>query len=221
MNKSKGALTIAEGHPDFLTDADIIFNNGRDKKDFVLRTTLDDIEVWKVKHKISISPFKAGSTAPQKWVARIEKDYWVFGIDARKSDDIFAAVKIGMTCYNAKASDLIREIYVKNLNIENESHCVNRELLVEENKKLYQGVCSAIMQAAKLLGVQGALNFYIFSNNKNHKLPKDELHSALRYGGAASVETDIATHKFSVGSNDGNRVFENLLSHMHLAKLNV
>lgn len=221
MNSSKGALTIAEGNPKYLTDADIIFGNGRDKREFVLRTTLDDIEVWKVKYQVPISPFKAGGTAPQKWVARIENDYWVFGVDATKADDIFSAVKIGMTCYNAKASDLIRDIYVKNLNIENESHFVNRDLLVKENQKLYQDVCAAIIQAAKLLGVQNTLNFYIFSNNKNFKIPKDDLHTALREGGATSIATDDVVHQFDVGSNDGMRTFKNLISHMHLAKLNV
>lgn len=35
MLKKNGALTIAEGSPAYKTDADIIFNNGRDKKEFV------------------------------------------------------------------------------------------------------------------------------------------------------------------------------------------
>lgn len=220
MTKLKGALTIAEGHPDFVTDADIMFNNGRDKKDFVLRTTRDEIGVWKSKHGVSIAGFKSKGVAPQKWAARIEKDYWVFGIDATKSDDIFAAVKIGMACYNAKASDLISDIYVKNLNIENEQQ-VGRDVLVKANQNLYEGVCKAITRAAKLLGVHGVVNFYVFSNVKNFKIPQQNLHEALKNGGADSVETDITPHKFSVGSNDGKRVFENLISHMHLAKFTV
>jgi hypothetical protein len=217
---NKGAMTIAEGHPDFLTDADIIFNNGRDKKLFVLRTTRDEIGVWKAKHDVPISPFKVTSSGPQKWAAKIDKDYWVFGIDATKSDDIFAAVKIGMNCYQATASDLIREIYVKNLNTEDELN-LSRELLVKENRKLYESVCKAITQAAKLLGVQGMLNFYIFSNKKNYKIPVDELHGGLKDGGAESVEVDTVSHKFSVGSNNGKEIFENLISHLHLAKLSI
>jgi len=220
MSALKGALTVAEGHPAFITDADIIFNNGRDKKDFVLRTTRDDIGIWKTKHGVSMSPFKTSNGGSQKWVARIDKDYWVFGIDATKADDIFAAVKIGMNCYDARASDLIKDVYVKNLNIENESQ-IDRTLLVKENKKLYENVCKAILQAAKLLGVQGQLNFFVFSNNKNPKLPKDELHAALVSGGADSVETDSHPYKFDVGSNDGRRVFKDLISHLHLATLKV
>jgi hypothetical protein len=220
MSELKGALTLAEGNPAFVADADIIFNNGKDKKEFVLRTTFDDIDVWKAKHGVSISPFRAGNVGAQKWVARIEKDYWVFGVNATNANDIFTAVKIGMTYYKAKASDLISDIYVKNLNVENENQLL-REALVKANQKLYEDVCRAIVQAAKLLGVSGMLNFYVFSNNKNFKVPKDDLHVALKNGGADSIETDAHPYKFSVGSNDGKRVFENLISHMHLAKLKV
>lgn len=35
MMSAKGAMTIAEGRPEHKTDVDIIFNNGRDKKEFV------------------------------------------------------------------------------------------------------------------------------------------------------------------------------------------
>ena len=217
MTKEKGALTIAEGSPAYKTDADIIFNNGKDKKDFVLRTCYDDISVWKSKHGISISGFKDKSVSPQKWAAKIDKDYWGFGVDAQKPDDIFAAVKIGMRCYNVKASDLISDIYVKNLNIENE-HQIGRDAIVNVNQKLYEGVCKAIVQAAKLLGVQGILNFHVFSNIKNPKIPMESLHKALKDGGAESVVTDETPHKFNVSSNDGRRVFENLISHFHLAK---
>lgn len=220
MNQPKGALTVAEGHPDFITDADIIFNNGRDKKDFVLRTTRDEIGVWKAKHGVPISPSKSNIGGTQKWVARVDKDFWVFGVDATKSNDIVAAVKIGVDCYGARASDIIRDIYVKNLNIENESNC-DRNLLVKENKKLYEDVCKSILQAAKILGVQGQLNFYVFSNNKNPKIPKDDLRTALLAGGADTVASDTHSYKFDVGSNDGTRVFKDLISHMHLATLKV
>lgn len=220
MLKKNGALTIAEGSPAYKTDADIIFNNGRDKKEFVLRTCYDDIGVWKSKHGVSISGFKDKSVSPQKWAAKIDKDYWIFGIDAQKPEDIVAAVKIGMRCYGVKASDLISDIYVKNLNIENE-HQIGRDVIVKANKKLYEGACKAIVQAAKLLGVQGILNFHVFSNNKNFKIPMNSLHEAMMDGGAETVESDETPHKFNVGSNDGRRVFENLISHLHLAKFRV
>lgn len=221
MNSHKGAMTLAEGHPDFRTDADIIFNNGRDKKDFILRTTKDDIGVWKTKHSIGMAGFKPTHISPQKWAAQIEKDYWVFNIDATKAQDIVAAVKIGMDCYTASASDLLSDIYVKNLNAEHEND-MGRQALVKANQKLYEDVGRAITEAAKLLGVTGMINLHVFSNKKNPKIPKDNLHMALRDSGADSVEMDEKNRfKYDVQSNDGNGVLPNLITHLHLAKYNV
>ena len=99
MNSKKGAMTLAEGHPDFKTDADIIFKADREKRDFILRTTKDDIGLWKTKHGVNISGFKAKNIIPPKWSAKIDNEYWVFCIDATKTNDIVAAVKIGMGVY--------------------------------------------------------------------------------------------------------------------------
>lgn len=49
----------------------------------------------------------------------------------------------------------------------------------------------------------------------------NSLHEAMMDGGAETVESDETPHKFNVGSNDGRRVFENLISHLHLAKFRV
>lgn len=219
MNQSKGAVTIAEGSPDYKTDVDIAFNNVKDKKSFVLRTTMDSIGLWRTKHGVSKSGFKVNDITPQKWAARIDRDCWVFGVDCTKAEDIVAAVKIGMKFYDATASDLISDIYVKNLNIEDEANFKGKARIMA-NQSLYEGVCRAIVEAGKRLGVSHAINFYVFSNKKNPKIPKDNLHMALRDGGAESVGMDgIGKYKYSVASNDGRQVFENLITHLHLAKI--
>ena len=221
MSSVKGAMTLAEGRSTFRTDVDLAFGGARDVKDFVLRTTLDDIGIWKAKHDVSISGFRVKEVSPQKWAASIEKDYWVFGIDATRADDICAAVKIGMMCYSTSAQTLLENIYVRNLNAENENSMA-RDALVRANHKLYEDTCKAITGAARMLGVQGEINFYVFSNNKNPKIPKDNLHMALRDGGADSVHTDEhGKYKYDVASNDGRQIFQNLISHMHLARFRI
>lgn len=170
MNNQKGGMTLAEGHPSYKTDVDIMFGNGHDKKDFVLRTTKDDIGVWKTKHGVAMAGFKPKGVAPEKWAAQIDNDYWVYGVDATKATDIFAAVKIGMACYKVSAAKLLADIYVKNLNTELEND-MGREALIRANQKLYEGMGKAIRYAAKLLGVSGIINLHVFSNKNNYKLP--------------------------------------------------
>lgn len=221
MNKQKGAMTLAEGHPKHRTDVDIMFRNGKDTKHMVLRTTKDEFAMWKTKHHVAMAGFRPKNVAPQKWAARIDNDYWVFGVDGTKAVDIFAAVKIGMDCYRVSAVHLLSEIYVKNLNADMEND-MGREALIRANQKLYEGVGRAIKEAAKLLGVNGIINLHVFSNKKNHKIPAENLQMALRDGGADSVETDEETKfRYDSQSNDGQRVFSNLITHMHLAKFRV
>lgn len=221
MLKRKSALTLAEGSPSYKTDVNVVFRNERDKKDFVLRTTLDDIGVWRIKHGVAMSGFKVKGISPNKWAAVIEKEYWVFGVNCTKTDDIVAAVKIGMQAYNVKAGDLLSSIYIKNLNVEHENQ-MSPEVRIKENQKLYEGVCGAVIQAARILGVQGSIDLHVFSNKKNPKIPKENLHMALRDGGAETVETDEKTkYIYTVASNDGREVFDGLISHLHLARINV
>lgn len=103
--------------------------------------------------------------------------------------------------YQAKATDAIGDVYVKNLNSDSQDTLSKHDLIIE-NKKLYFGVCKAVLDAAKLLGVQGVINFYAISSNINHTIPKENLHAALKDGTAEKVETDDL--KWS-GSNDGER----------------
>lgn len=126
-----------------------------------------------------------------------------------------------MQTYNVPAGDLLSSIYIKNLNVEHE-HQMAPSVRVKQNQKLYEGVCSALTRAAKVLGVHGSIDLHVFSNKKNPKIPEENLHMALRDGGAESVETDEKTmYIYTVASNDGKEVFEGLVSHLHLAKLKV
>lgn len=192
MSNVKGALTLAEGRFDYKVDVSIILNNGQAKKDFVVRTCLDQYAVWKAKYGKGGSPFKAFIKGTMKEAAIIDREVWVFGVDATKANDIFNSVKIGMNYFKVSTDDILADVYVKNLNAEGEKAMLH-QALVDANKKLYADVCRAIREAAKLLGCCNLLQFWVFSNNSNHKIPKDELHQALKQGGAKSVVTDEDT----------------------------
>lgn len=220
MINKKGALTLAEGSPQnaYKTDTTLLFNSQTAKRSFVLRTCFDSLGVWKVKHNVSVSPFKLKSS-PGKYAAVIEKDLWIFGIDGTNANDIVAAVKEGMVFYDMDASEILSDIYVKNLNAEHENEMAIKAL-IQANKELYSKTCEAIKAAAKTLGVKGSVNFYVFSNNKNPKIPQSELHEALRSGGAAEVDTDNRVIKQSSQSNDATRVTPpNTITHLHLASI--
>lgn len=216
----KGALSLAECRPEYKVDCTLILNNGRDKKDFILRTSFDPVGVWKAKNaETPISPFQGKVNLTSKEAAIIEGDAWVFGIDATKSHDIFAAVKIGMDHYKARANDIIGDVYVKNLNTDYQDSLSKHDLIIE-NKKLYSGVCKAVLDAAKLLGVQGVINFYVVSSNINQKIPIQDLHEALEEGGAEKVETDNITYKMWSGSNNGKQAAI-IKQNLHLASLKI
>lgn len=44
-----GATTIAEDNPKFKVDVNLVFG-GREKKNFVLRTTLNSQDLWKIRY---------------------------------------------------------------------------------------------------------------------------------------------------------------------------
>lgn len=216
----KAAMTLAEDSPDkmFKIDAGIVFRNEKIKNDFVLRTTLKKYESWKIKYSIPTTPFKLKHIESTKQAAFVDNEVWVYGIDGTKVNDIVAAVKIGMHSYDVKPQELLSDIYVKNLNANDEDD-MTPPILIRANKKLYGGVCEAVRGAAKILGVSGTLNFWILSSVINHKIPRKDLHDALKEGGAKTVESeDDIVHKMWVKANEGpgRAVFKN---NLHLATL--
>lgn len=57
----KGALSLAECKPEYKVDCTLILNNGRDKKDFILRIAFDSVEDWKAKNAdVPVSPLQGG-----------------------------------------------------------------------------------------------------------------------------------------------------------------
>ena len=216
---NSGAMTIAEGNPDFKVGVNIVLNGGSKVRNNVLRTTLDSLSVWKAKHSVSGSAFSKVVGGQSKEASIIDRELWVFSIYASNPLDIYTAVSIAKDYYKVSAKEIIRDVYVKNLNAEKENE-METNALVAAYKSLYQSVSQAIVEAARKLGVSGGLNLWVFSNNKNPKIPKDDLYGSLRGADATSVETDKKRHQFYVGSNDG-RGFQKFLTNLHLAKFNL
>lgn len=215
-----GAITIAEGNTRFKTDVTLALNNERNMRNHILRTTYDELSVWKAKYANSnISPFEGQHKSVAKEAALIDGEIWVFGVNATRAADIVAAIHIAAKFYKIKAEDILRDIYVKNLNVEGENSMGN-QALVQANKGLYTGVCTALVEAARHLNVTGQLNFWVISNNANPKIPQGELHQSLRDGGATAVVTDQQSHIYVSGSNDGLAQLK-LKTNLHLATLKV
>jgi hypothetical protein len=75
MDNLKGALTVAEGDIKFKTDVSLAFGGNRVEKQYVLRTSLDQLSVWKAKYvKTAISPFSANIKTTIKEAAIIDKE---------------------------------------------------------------------------------------------------------------------------------------------------
>ncbi|RZA07592.1 MAG: hypothetical protein EOO68_03215 [Moraxellaceae bacterium] len=221
MNGQQGAMSIAEGFHDYRVDVNLILDGGQKIKKYVLRTTLISLSVWKSKYARGSATFEKTIEGTTKDAHVIDKEVWVFEIDATKPEDIYTAVSIAKNYFNVSAKDIIGDVYVKNLNVESE-HEMGDQARINANIKLYSSVTIALVEAAKRLGVSGSINFWIFSNNVNNKIPKQDLHDALQnQGTATSVTVDEKTkHVFGVASNDGT-VEKTYKTHLHLATLKI
>lgn len=216
---NKGALALAECIPLYAVDCTLMLYSNRAKREFVVRTSLDGIGVWKARNNIPMSPFSDKASGAIKDAAIIEGDLWVFGIDATKVSDITTAVRIGMKHHSVGAKDIIGDVYVKNLNTELENE-LGSQALVTANKRLYRDVYTAVVDAARLLGVSGVINFYVISANKNWKIPKEELHDALKEGGAVRVETDDQIIEIYSSNNAGLKALK-IKQNLHLATISI
>lgn len=216
---NSGAISFAEGRVDFRTDVSVVLNNGVRERDYVVRTCLQSLADWRSRYHNVGTPFRDRIAGTTKDAFTIGNEIWIFDIDATKADDICVAVQIGMGHYKVRAEDIIGNVYVKNLNVENEIDMVS-EALIAANKELYMKVCRAIIEAARRLGCENTINFWVFSNSKNPKIPREHLHEALEEGGATEIETDEQTrHIVPVGSNDGTLSIPRYLAHIHVARL--
>lgn len=50
----------------------------------------------------------------------IDKEVWVYGVNATSAQDIASAVKLASRYYNTQSSDILSDIYAKNLNVDRE-----------------------------------------------------------------------------------------------------
>jgi hypothetical protein len=218
MISQSGATTLGEGQYEFKTDVNLIFGGQRLARAHVLRTSAYSLSVWKTRNpSVGLSPFKDRTATVTKEASVIDKEMWVFGVNATSAQDIANAVKLASRYYNTKPSEILNDIYAKNLNVDRETEMAN-EILIRANKDLYSGVCKALIEAAKMLGVSNQLNFYIFSKSNNPKIPQSDLVDALKSGGASSVTTDDSKPRVMVGNNLGTRSMQQL-TNFHLAKL--
>lgn len=153
----------------------------------------------------------------QKDVAVIDKEVWVFNINGTIAQDIAASVKVASQYYHVSPAIILSDIYAKNLNADREDSLIDR-LLIRANKDLYSSTCKAILQAAIELRVSTEINFYVFSRNNNPKIPSNELHQAMKDGGAKSVKTDESRYKVHTAKNDDSRSITQM-TNLHLASL--
>lgn len=215
---TQGAMTLAEGRQqrDYKTDATLVLS-GMTERGYVLRTAFDSLSDWKGKYAKGVSPFYPRCKTGVKETALIDDEIWVFNVDGTKAGDIIDAINIGCQFYKVPPRYLLNSIYVKNLNAEDEKG-LDMKTLVSLNKSLYLNTVKAIRQACEHFGVRDDVKLLIYSASSNPKISKDDLHRALRQGGAQSVETDSRELVYRSGSNDGKqrgRIDTNL----HVARL--
>jgi len=211
-------MTLAEGsqQKDYKTDATLILN-GIDARGYILRTAYDPLPVWKTKYAKGVSPFYPRLKTSVKEAALIDDEIWVFGIDGNRSKDIIDAVTIATAYYKFPAKYFLTNIYIKNLNAESERD-IDLKLLIRMNKELYEKTVVAIKDACAHFGVRESVNIHVYSANINYKIPKDDLHQALKSGGASTVETDSRELIYRSGSND-NQLRDRIDTNMHVARL--
>lgn len=218
-----GATALAEGGRKFKVDVDLIFNNERGHgRKYILRTVFDDMGVWKAKYaEVGISPQEGSFKNQNKQFALVDGEVWVFRIDATNSADIIIAIQIAKKYYGVKAEVFLADIYIKNLNTENENE-MSIKARVSANKSLYRKTCEAITTAAKVFAYRGELKLHVFSNSNNPKIRQTDLHDALLNGGAKNITTDPNTYQYLSSKNDNSQPtdLKPYFTHHHLAVFN-
>ncbi|WP_160152311.1 hypothetical protein [Microbulbifer sp. ALW1] len=218
MIGQNGATSVAEDKYAFKTDVSLVFGNQSVTRNYVLRTTLHSLSVWKTRnYAVAMSPFEDRSASVSKEAALIDNETWTFGVDATNANDVASSVKFAANFYDVSPEVLLANIYAKNLNAEN-IDTKNDEVKIRANKELYSSTCEAIRKAASILGVSCQMNFYVFSKSNNPKIPRSELSDALIQGGASSVATDEFRPKVQVGNNSGTASLTQR-TNFHLATL--
>ncbi|AZZ92359.1 hypothetical protein EUZ85_17175 [Hahella sp. KA22] len=207
MKKPRGALTLAEGRYDYKTNVSLALDNDIQEKDVMVRTCLHSFEEWRATHHdySYVFPFIAWIRGEGVQAGIVDsREVWVFQVDATRTQDIIQAVRVGMFFFNLTADDLLRDVYVKNLDVGDELGA-SAPALVNANRTLYENTGVALREAAGALGCGGDLNFWIYSHNNNPRMPQNALHEAVSSAGARSIVTDsVKAHWARVGNNQGD-----------------
>lgn len=91
-----GVTTLGESQYRFKTDVNLIFGKQRKDRQFVLRTTLHSLSVWKTRNPgVEMSPFKIKNLQVEKEAAIVDREVWVYGVNGTIPQDLVAAVKSG------------------------------------------------------------------------------------------------------------------------------
>ncbi|BBM03251.1 hypothetical protein [Microbulbifer sp. GL-2] len=158
-------------------------------------------------------------------------EIWVFGIDGTNSQHLTNAAEVAAKKYSEFCGvneDFIKQlilenIYVKNLNVEDEDFVKRTSDLIAANRDLYDMVVQACMRAAKAVNIKGSINFGVYSDAGNPKINREHLHEALYKagnGGNPGVSMDPCRHHVFSGSNDGGMHLEHA-SNFHIAQYNI
>lgn len=216
---SNGAMTLAEGSNkrQYKTDATLVLN-GVEERENILRTSFDSLPVWKSKYSVNTSIFCPRINSVIKKGAVIEKEVWVFGVDATKAQDIIDAVKIATSHYKVKASDILSKVYIKNLNAEKEEY-YDLDFLVQLNKNLYRDTTAGIKEACEYFGIKNPVNIHVYSSNNNYKINKIDLYEAFELGGASQVKTDPRALVYKSMNNLGSMKVK-IKTNLHVATIN-
>ncbi|ABC30262.1 hypothetical protein HCH_03517 [Hahella chejuensis KCTC 2396] len=207
MKKVRGALTLAEGRYDCKTSVSLALDKEAQEKNVVVRSSLLSFEEWRATcHVYGFPfPFLAWIRGENVEAAVVDsREVWVFSVDATRTQDIVQAVRVGMFFFNVTADTLLRDVYVKNLDV-GDAQIPSPQALVNGNQALYQNVCVALREAADALAYSGELNFWTYSHHNNPRMPQKALHEAFSSAGATSVMTDnVKSHWTRVGNNQGD-----------------
>jgi len=215
------AMTVAESDPSYKTDVSIVLSNGKKKsQNYVLRTSLESYVAWRKKH-MHVNVYEISSKKPGE-VKLIDKEVWVFNVDATNPQDIITAVEIAVSQYRAQgatvtAKDILGNAYVKSLNVEGEGEVGlrSRSELVKANKALYKNVCLALKEAGQHFNLNKIV-FRAFNHSNNPKISGADLRLAMMEAGATSAVTNSEAYQVISGDNEGIEA-QHHESHLNIA----
>ncbi len=188
MNSMHQSHSTQDSQADYSNSVDIILSSHSDCGQFVVRSCCQAYSQWKARYHKSGSPFSVFSKGKTQEAAIVDGEVWVFGIDPIKAQDIATAVKIAMNYFNVSADNILQDVYVKDLNASQDNAMLRQALLISE-KRYYQSVCLALIQAAEQLNCNNKLNFWVYGSSSLSKASNNrrELINSYQSGGLSEM----------------------------------